>query len=247
MAGKNRQTHYWRRDLDDPYRALSDLKSELSKVEDYRLLGEYADLKEKGLRKQSLVKINEFVRKAEEFPDSKRRELVRLWCQEKVRQPGDNYLFDSHPLTNEIIVPTLEKWAEDEPRNPEPLKWIGLFYGSEHFFNALEKSLALNPDDDVVRITLVDGYLRTIDYSTHHLSESFYLGEPSEDLKMCKRIRACLDDVKNEKAKSSLADELSEYQQMIHDWLDYSNNKFSESFPEWCRGNGRTYKFMRWI
>lgn len=209
---------YWR---DLSFQSLDNFSKELKIDLNFSLLAEYAKLKEKGLRKQAFSKLNEFIILAHSFDDSKKHRLVQLICQTKLNWGANSDLFDSYPLTSKIIVPTLMQWISDEPQNPEPLKWLGLFYslGSDRYLTALEQSLSLNPEDDVVRKELISRYLSQLEYSTHHLNENFYIGNPSDDLKLCLTIRSCLKDVQDKNAQTLLSEELEKYSQMIQDTI----------------------------
>lgn len=210
MLSKSKKLKSWRQDACE---ALKALKSELNSVCEYKAFCEYLELKEMGLRKQSLEKINEFVSLAEAFSDAKRRELVSLICFKKLGWLDSNQLIDSYILTNKIIIPTLKKWAKDEPKNPEPLKWLGLFYwgGNE----VLEECLNLNPDDEVVRLIIITRYLDAICYSTHHLDEGVYIGDPLEDLDICNKIKKHLSFVSDKETRLLHESVLSEYIQVI--------------------------------
>ena len=51
--------------------------AEFAKDEGLELLSEYAELREKGLRKQALKKIREFVEGTKDYDDEKKRQIVR--------------------------------------------------------------------------------------------------------------------------------------------------------------------------
>jgi hypothetical protein len=231
---------YWR---DLSFKSLEKFCKELKTDPDLILLAEYTELKGKGLRKQAHKKLNEFIVSALRFEETKNRSLVKLICQKKLEWGFTADLFDSYPLTNQVIVPTLKQWVADEPQNPEPLKWLGLFYYgnenySEHdsgYFTALEQSLALNPKDNVVRKALIQRYLDCIDYSTHHLmSDSGYIGDPSEDLEMCTTIEAHLKNLQDKDAQVTLTRELNKYRHMIQNYQRYVSVDVKMSFAEWC-------------
>lgn len=222
--------------------SLNQFSKELKANPDFILLAEYAELKEKGLRKQYHKKLDEFIVLASNFAETKRRNLVQLICQKKAQWKSyfnSFYLFDSYPLTNQFIVPTLQQWIVDESQNPEPLKWLGLFYyrndiNGDNYFTALERSLALNPTDEIVQKELIRRYLDYLNYSIHHLNDNFYIGDPSEGLKLCWRVGGYLKNVQDKNTRVAFSQELEEYRNLIYDWQKYKSASIKVSFFEWC-------------
>ena len=244
MVGK--KMPYWR---DSAFETLDKFSKELRENPDYILLAEYAALKEKGLRKQAYTKLNGFIALTCSFADTKRRELVHLICQRHEQWEPFNLeqwepfnLFNTYPLINKVILPTLKQWIADEPQNPEPLKWLGLYYYGDSnysindsgYFTALERSLSLNSNDDIVRKVLIRRYLDCIDYSIHEvISDSYYIGDPSEDLVLCSTIEEHLQNLPDKNVQITLSEQLKGYRHMIQDWQKYISANVKMSFTEW--------------
>lgn len=229
------------------------LRRALENEPEYSLLAEYLELKEKGLRKQSLAKLNQFVAVARLYDAQKRRDLVRLVCQKKLewrsldRGPfHSDSIFDSYPLTTVIMVPTLDEWIEDEPQNPEPLKWKGIFYEPGNHWSSLQKSFEFDPNDEVVARHLIRRYWSHLD-ETDDLPMD-YLGDPVNDLALIGQMERCVKQLKDDKLRSSIAVELRLLRQWIEDWVEFARahaeSEYDGSFLDWCRLKGRRYHFM---
>ena len=85
----------------------------------------------------------------------------------------------------ELIRPTTLEWISEEPENPLAFRWAGVYCDGDweeqnHYFR---KATELDPSEDYSRSKIIDSLLNEPDYSTHHLNESMYLGEPNKDLK----------------------------------------------------------------
>jgi hypothetical protein len=242
---------------------LNNFKDELNKYPDYLLLSQYAELKGKGLRNQSFEALDKFILLAEKFTETKKRHLVRFICKIKKNYLSrrSSIKFDSYLLLEKVIFPTLKQWIEDEPLNPEPLKLAGLFYwGNDDRQVFLEKAFALNPEDDEIRDelisygnpsflekflilnpknyearkNLISHYINWINFSTHHLiSDSAYIGDPNDDLKLCFAIEQHLKNLQDGNDKIRLSGELNECRDLIEDYKEYRKSKTRNSFEEW--------------
>ncbi|MBX9804747.1 MAG: hypothetical protein K2Y18_03210 [Alphaproteobacteria bacterium] len=230
----------WR---ESAFQALLNFNEELKKYPDFILLAEYADLREQGLRKQAFNKLNEFIIAASSFEESKKLELVQIICQMKLGSGRNSFLLDPQPLVTQVIVPTLRQWIVEQPKNFEPLKWLGLFFyhysddsDDNLYFTYLEQSLALNPKDDVVRKVLIERYIDYLDYAMHHLLDAInfgYIGDPANDLELCRTIEVCINGVQDKKDKAAFTKRLKEYRMMIEDWQEYIRANVKISFDEW--------------
>lgn len=202
------------------------------------MLAEYAELKEKGLRKQALQKLNEFILFADKFTKMQKRKLVQLICQKYIElsQRFDHYYFqfDAQILTQNIIIPTLKKSIKDEPQNAEPLKYILLYQCNEDDCVMLELILSLTPKDENIRRLLIRSYLGHLAYAVHHLeSDSGYIGYPTEDLKLCLYIEDHMKCIDDKDAQMVLLEELKKYRLLIQEYQEY--RKSIKSFVEWRR------------
>ncbi|MBS0185704.1 MAG: hypothetical protein JSS34_05115 [Proteobacteria bacterium] len=207
-------------------------------------------------QKQATQKYLDFIAFMESFSEAKKRQLIHLICQKYIywleNDPEDEWRWKPHLSPPAILkrkdsLPILTQWIIDEPQNSEPFKWLGLFYFNtegglnlkDEYFTALERSLYLNPKDDIVRKVLISRFFAWIDFSTHHLlSDSGYIGSPTEDLKLCLKIETYIKDLqdRNDQERSNAL--LKEYREMIQGYQEYAifrkqNSSLKTSFKEW--------------
>lgn len=164
--------YYWRKDSFD---GLENLYSEIKddpKLSDYAC---YIDLVSKGLRKEALRHIEDFLSISCSWDIAQKREVVSFLCRVSHFGPmGHRYV--PQPIWKRLIEPTIKEWIKSHPEDPEPLRWTGEI-------EDLRASLKLDPTCDETRYRLVHQILRGIQFDTHELPYGF-LGIVEEDLKL---------------------------------------------------------------
>lgn len=214
-------------------------KTNLLEDEDFLLLSHFVSFKEKGLHKEAKNCLKLFIEQIKLNTDAKKRKLIQLLCN---NHSGNKFV--SYPLLQEIIKPTLQNWINEEPNNAEPLKYLASFNIGGDKLSYLQKSLALNPNDDSVLCDIINLEADLLYQNTHYLDESRYLGDPHEDLKLCSKL---LDKIKLIKSQDKIKyweEELKTLQSMIQDWIQYhSINHKSASFKDYCLNQGHDYGF----
>jgi hypothetical protein len=142
-------------------------------------------------------------------------------------------------LLNRFLRPTLQQWRDADPRANPPLRWLGIL---DHDGDLLREALAMRPEDTPVRKILIDFALGHVEYATHHLGESCFLGSVEEAIDSLRLAGKLIADAPDPAAFAWLAAEMDDYQRLIADWQDWSAHK-TGAFPDWCREQGRDYGF----
>ena len=148
---------------------------------EWALYSKYCDTKEKGLRKEALKILNQFIEDINKKPFSKRVEFTN-WVEE--RRFYDHEVIDliPHPLQKKVIEPTLKEWSDKEPENPVPFRWINTK-------ESLIKAIDLDKTEQIARYRLFHKIIGWIDYNQHELEYYSYLGNPKQDLELLKLVR----------------------------------------------------------
>lgn len=225
---------YWGR---ASFESLSALAQEFAGHSDLVGLAEYCRLRDKGLRSQALIRLDEFLNQASLWASDRARRHVILILE--ANDQNHSHQFMCHPLLTQLIYPTLEQWINDEPLDAEPLGWIGLLRCDA---SALKRALCLRPNDIRIRRQLIEFETGDLDYSTHHLNESLLLStveKARESIAAARELIASADSVD---PFSDQWEELDEYEQIIDDWEHYCLSR-EGSFPEWCKTRGRSWWF----
>lgn len=74
---------------------------------------------------------------------------------------------------------------------------------------------------------------------THHLPESFYIGDPAESKKTLDYIEELLGRLAPCEKKESIRQEAVYFRNLVGYWEEYLDQQWQGTFPEWCAEAGR--------
>lgn len=224
---------YWNK---ENFEGLLAIAAELRPEPHFEHLARYCELREQGLRKQALAAIDAFLEGARHWDAASARAHVLTllevaWAHPMVHQ------FPTTPVLQQLVEPVLDDWRRDAPGSPTPTRYLGLLRRDPVL---LEAALSLVPADTAVRAALVLSHLCFVDYATHHLSESFFIGDEEEAEATLKQAEALLAEVGETDDFRQLIEEAKELRQLLDDWRHYQRQP-DGSFPDWCQARNRTY------
>ena len=227
--------YYWNQ---QNFEGLKSIGDKYVSIQGYEAFGRYCLLKEKGLKKQAVAAVKEFVASAKEKSIESQRKIVSeiaslgFWNDE-VHQ------LIAHPL-KVYLQEVLSSWAVEEKTDATPHRWLGYISGD---LSAYENALAIDPEDEICITRLAQAHLKDVDYQTHHLSESLLIGELSDAKHSLREAEILIESLKTDKIKSSMQKELAYFNRMLDSWEEYSNLEAKVSFPEWCAIKGEKFNF----
>jgi hypothetical protein len=152
---------------DKSFHALTEAANQASGVPAWNEYAEFCSLLEKGLRKDALKHLAAFIEAATKWSSPEKKKFVS-WLYHFAHEHPDSYLLMPQSLYKDFLHPTLFEWAEREPDNGEPHRWLG---GREH----LKKAIRLDPTDEIARRRLVETTLLGVSYSIHELPDTVIL------------------------------------------------------------------------
>lgn len=76
----------------------------------------------------------------------------------------------------------------------------------------------------------------------HHLDESRFIGSESDAAAGLEQALELLRPPSARRDLPHLAEELSEHEQMLADWIEFKTSP-TGSFPDWCNARGRAYSW----
>jgi len=227
--------HYWNK---ENFEGLKSIGEKFSSIEGYELFGKYCLKKESGFKKLANVAVEEFVVIANTKPLNKQREIavelsaLGFWN-------GNIHQLLTYPLVT-YLTGVLKQWTSDEPHNPAPYKWLGYLVRDISYY---EKALQLDPNDDICISQVAQAYISDLDYQTHHLSESLFLGDLDDAKKSLALAQAFVTRLTIEAARVTLNDELVYLANLLRCWEEYLALFEKTSFPDWCATNGHKFNF----
>ena len=227
--------NYWNR---DNFEGMKSIGEKYSSIEGYELFGKYCLQKELGLKKLAVSSIKDFVDYSKKQPLKEQRTIAEelsslgFWH-------GEAHQLLAHPLV-EFLKEVLQCWAADEPNNPTPHKWFGYVARDT---SAYERALLLNPKDDICISQIVCADFGSIDYQTHHLSESILLGCINDAKYSLEKAGRLIETLSAQDLKNTMQSELEYYAKLLNCWEEYSSLGTSEPFPDWCASKGNKFNF----
>jgi hypothetical protein len=106
----------------------------------------------------------------------------------------------------------------------------------------LDEALRLNPKDDVVRGAIAGLLLGFVDYATHHLVESKFIGDENDASAALAEAASILAAAHDPSLTQDLSQKREELTSLLSDWKEYQRSP-DGTFPDWCRTRNRPYNW----
>jgi tetratricopeptide (TPR) repeat protein len=227
--------YYWNR---DNFEGLKSVGEKYSAITGYELFGKYCLQKEQGLKKMAVASIKEFVADVKKRSVYEQRRLAEelsslgFWN-------GEIHQLLALPLV-ELLKTTLLAWVADEPENPTPHKWLGYVAGD---ISSYERALELDPNDEVCITRIAQAHLNNVDYQTHHLSESHFIGEYSDAQASLEKAQSLINTLSSQDIIDKMQSELDYYNRLLSSWYEFSSLEINDPYPDWCATKGEKFNF----
>lgn len=214
--------------------ALEAIAKILRADEDLEPLGEYCALRPRGLRAQALRAVQRFVEGAAHWPSSRRERVAERFLKLWWDHPEARQLMP-HPLRAGFLLPTVEAWCARSPDDAVAVRWLGLLTDE---VPTLRRALALQPGDVAITGALVRYLLRFVDFATHEVGSSGFIGDVAESESALVEAQELLDQAREPSALSGYQCWQQELDALVQDWKLYSEHPVG-GFLEWCHARGR--------
>lgn len=227
--------HYWNQ---TNFLGLAAIGSACAAEAHLKHFGNYCLLREKGLRKQATQEATTFATYLHSLDVSLQREIVSRLVRLQLINPGVHQLLP-HPI-KAALLRVLETWHQSCPNEVAPPLGLGALSNNiEHF----EAALRIQPDEQTAIARLVKFHLSNIEFQTHHLSESRFIGSLEQAYESLSKATRLIDNVLDEHHRATLQDELKHHQELLSVWANYCKIPRNEPFLEWSRSSGHTFSF----
>jgi hypothetical protein len=177
---------------------------------------QFCALRGQGVRAAAMERLDKFLRAAVAWPLEERLAFSK-WLLQRSQKFHDDRVVLPHFLRERLIVPTLRQWNEALPNEADPHLWLGLLRCDDPSHH-LDKALSLDPSCEQARRALVDWILSDVEYNQHELP-SFYINDPTDDLKALKRALELASDRAAEAWASSALREIGERRARAESWI----------------------------
>ena len=205
---------------------------------DWTEYANYCFAREKGLRKDAFKHLDNFLQATRNLSNDQKIEFIKfLFPYFETVEEADYGPFPQ-PLSERLVKCTLEYWCENETKDERPFRWYGTYYRSEdHLFKALE----LNPKDDIARQRLLTWWTYNLYYSIHHLPEG-YIGNPSDDLELAKKVRYHIDQLSDQNLKKKWSRELEEDLELVQNYIKWEQSGHPD-LEQWGKENNKNVSY----
>ena len=227
--------HYWNQ---TNFSGLASIGSACAAEVHLKHFGNYCLLREKGLRKQATQEAASFATYLYSLDVSLQREIASSLVALQLTNPGVHQLLP-HPI-KAALLRILETWHHACPNEVSPLLALGALSNNiEHF----EAALRIQPDEQKAIARVVQFHLSNIDFQTHHLSESRFIGSVEDAYESLSKAAMLIEGVLDERHRATLQNELKHHQALISEWATYCESPGNEPFLEWSKKRGHTFSF----
>ncbi|MFZ5986350.1 MAG: hypothetical protein ACOYWZ_04380 [Bacillota bacterium] len=227
---------YWNQ---ENFVGLKEVGEKLVDIEGYQFFANYCLLKEKGLKKQALISLEKFIAEIRSKNIEEQRSMVAQLAALSYFNKSIHQLIP-HPLHQFLLV-ILKDWAMEGVIDITPYRWYGYFSND---LSSYEKALEIESTDEISLIELTNACLSNVDYQTHHLSESLFIGNIGDANQSLKKAYSYVEKLMDGNRKATLNEEIQYFTRLISMWEQYKSEKREMTFPEWC--NTKREKFNFW-
>ncbi len=227
--------YYWNQ---TNFEGLASIHESYRLREEYVLFADYCQQKEQGLKKQANASMNAFVEASRKRPLETQRAIAEELLSLDFYH-GEIHQLMPYPLRM-YFKSLLLDWIEDAPKNAIPYRWLGYLTQDVSYY---EQALERDPTDEVSLGRLVLAYLNCVDYQTHHLSESLFLGDFDDARATLQSARLLLERMQSSKVTAALQAEWDYYNRLLTSWQRYLDAGREGAFPEWCKASHEIFNF----
>ena len=211
-----------------------------SDVEIRSLWNDYADTRNKVLKKTANNKLKNLI----EFVNSKSNEdkkaFVDYLCNEKFKKR--NIEGFQHPLVENLILPVIAPMVENDQM--PYLRWSyelnRACYNSEEI---LLKANKVDPSDIKTVTLLIDMYMNELWYGSHHLPEFILINE-KEANECLSRVSDIVKKYEDKINPQELYEDINYYRDLYDSWFAYKNENSYFTFEQWCERNNKKFSWI---
>lgn len=173
---------------------------------------EYLDLRKLGLKKKAQPLLDLFLDELNRRSKQERRYFIDLICRIKffTKESG---LFPTD-LYTKIVLPEIEEWLKEEPRNIIPKRWS----------NNLEENknaLIIDPSDQIALEIVGNKIINRISMNQHEIESGYpYDGDPTEDIALIGFYEERLNNMQDWEKKSGMQKILTELKSCAIEYLE---------------------------
>lgn len=224
---------YWNKTNFD---GLKQIAIEYKEDEDLKLFAEYCHYRDTGIRKIAFQKIEEFIKYCESCSLEKQQN-ISLFLLEIIYRNQEIHTLISDPLKKYLVK--IMQFRASSQGESLAYQWLGYLCNNIDMY---EKGLKLDPANQICRKALLNSDFNELDWQTHHLNESLFIGTLDHALSTLKHACILLLELSDPNDKKLFEEKYLYYKEIISAWIQYKKSNMTVSFCDWCKENDLKFK-----
>lgn len=218
------------------------------------LWNDYAETRNKGLKKNANVKLQSLIQYLNTKSKEDRKKFVDYLCIERFEK--QNIKDFQQPIIEGLIIPILVEKIE-EKKMPY-LRWmyqLNVFSNCNYrkidnfeyyvSWDILLDANKIDPSDINTVCLLLNNYIDRLWYGSHHLPEFILIEENEVDI-LLEQIDYLLVKYKTEiKNIKSIVSDAEYYRELYKSWFEYKKEDLDICFVEWCENNKKEFYWIK--
>jgi hypothetical protein len=107
----------------------------------------------------------------------------------------------------------------------------------------VERALAIDPSDEISLNRIIMYELGYVDFATHHLSESIFLGDEAISEVALAKANAYMIRLPDSDSKAEHQADINYFRSLLDAWRAYQASNKQKTFPEWSGEKGYKFSF----
>lgn len=162
---------------------------------------DYIQLYQKGLKKNAKTVLKEFIKEFKKQDKSNRRSFIDIIYKAAFLTENYNTFLPSN-LYQEVVLPEIKDWINEEPDNPIPNRW-------SDDLNYNKKALQIDSTDQIALINFANRIIGKISMNQHEMSYGFsYDGNPNEDIHLINFFEKFVDNIQSIEKRDEISNTL---------------------------------------
>ncbi|WP_282628375.1 hypothetical protein [Empedobacter sedimenti] len=183
----------------------------------WELFHRYLVKKNKGIRKEALRDLEEFIVEFRNWEYQDQKDFVLSIVDFEDEIPNTTSSYFATPLSL-MMQDFMNDWIKSENNDSTPFRWLAQ---KNNDTEMARKALSINPNDDLARLVIINAYLDKIYWSTHSLPHHFS-GDIDEILAI---YPTCLEEIKQLENRENQRKYTAELQEEIQVVKDYKKSQ----------------------
>jgi hypothetical protein len=229
--------YFWN---DDNFNGLKEIGEKYASESQYEAFSRYCLFKEKGLKNEAKTAIEQFIVSNQSKSKKEQRNIIEELSALNYRNKKVHQLIP-HQL-QQYMISVLGNWSEEEPGNAIPYRWLGFIKSDLHSY---KRAIEIDSNDIISLIAIISFNLNHVDYQTHHLNESMFIGKLDEADELLDEVNELLCRIVQTDVRDNILSEYYYYRKLLDSWKEYKTEKMDIGFPEWAELRKQDFRFHK--